>query len=173
MVMVDEQCRPLVAEAGARREVDAHAIVRTDLAALHAEAPAQIEEQRLVAEHAIGDVVAEEHPVAADGAIVEEAVEARDALDVCEREPERVGDGRLHVARQPAVHRLRFTQDLHERVRVTAAPRQQRVEGLGLPRAGGRCRARNGAHPGGLPCVPSRGRGTDRAVARAAHMVRS
>ena len=78
-----------------------------------AQALAEVVHQRLAVEHAIGDVVAEEHTVVADGPHVEEPVEARNPLHFGERQPQCGGDGRHVVARQPPVRFLRLAQDLY------------------------------------------------------------
>jgi hypothetical protein len=62
------------------------------VAGLDPQLAAQGVEQLGVAEHAVGDVVGEQHPVAADRLRVQEAVEAGDAFDPRPRQAEGRGD---------------------------------------------------------------------------------
>jgi len=151
LVVVDQQRRALVTEAGAGAEVDADAAVGAHLAAPHAQAPAQIRQQFGIAEHAVGDVVAEQDAQGTHRPGVEETVEADHALDLRQRQPELARDEHQHGARQPAELLLRLAQDLHQRVRVTAVARQQRVDGLGAGGGCSRCRTGNQGHGDQLP----------------------
>jgi hypothetical protein len=69
---------------------------------------AQIGEQRHVTEHAVGDVVAKQHPVLAHRAGMKEAIKRRHTLHVSQRQAQPVGEISQHGARQPAVLHLRF-----------------------------------------------------------------
>jgi hypothetical protein len=129
---IDQQRRPLIAHAGARRGVDADQPVFGDLAALDPQLVAQPVEQFAAAQHAIGDVVREQHPVATGWRQMEERVETGDAFDLRPRQPERPGDGGQRRRRQIADDALRLAQDLHQLARLAAVTvddrPQQRVE---------------------------------------------
>jgi hypothetical protein len=64
--VVDQQGRTLVAQAGAGAEVDADSPVLTHPAAFDAQQSAELRHPVRAAQHAIRDVVAEEHPVFTD-----------------------------------------------------------------------------------------------------------
>jgi hypothetical protein len=63
---IDEHRRALVAQAGAGGGGDADQAVLGQVAGLDPQLAAQGVQQLGVAEHAVGDVVGEQHPVAAD-----------------------------------------------------------------------------------------------------------
>ena len=125
LMVVDKQRRPLVAQAGAGSGVHADPPVATQAPRRHAETPAQVGHQGLAAQQAVGDVVAEQHPVGADRLGVKEAVETGHTLDMRQRQSEPGGNLAEGVPRQPALLRLKLTQDLHQRLRRIAMPRQQ------------------------------------------------
>ena len=83
---VRQQRRTLVAQAGAGGGVDRNQAVLGDMAALRPQFVAQVGEQILVAQHAVGDVVGEQQPVLAGRFGMQEAVEADDAFDAGARQ---------------------------------------------------------------------------------------
>jgi len=62
------------------------------LPGFHRQAPAQVGHERLGAQHAVGDVVAEEHTVLTDGPGMKEAVEACNTFHLGQRQAELAGD---------------------------------------------------------------------------------
>ncbi|OQC03940.1 MAG: hypothetical protein BWX79_02569 [Alphaproteobacteria bacterium ADurb.Bin100] len=84
-MVVDQQRRPLIAQTGAGGQLDADPPIRSNLPARDAQTLAQIAHQGLIAQHAVGDVVAEQDPIGADGSGVEEPVETGDTLHMGQR----------------------------------------------------------------------------------------
>jgi hypothetical protein len=126
---VHQDRRPLVAHPGAGGHVDRHQAVFRGATALDPELLAHQVQQRLVAEHAVGDVVREQHPVAAGGFEVQEAVEARDALEPRARQADSLRNARNHRGREPAAGGvLDVDQDLQRATRIGAVGRDDRVE---------------------------------------------
>ena len=80
LMVIDEQGRALVAQAGARGFIHAHDSVVAEPPGRHTQVPAEISHQRLTAEQAVSDVVAEQDAVDTDGLGVEETIETRHAL---------------------------------------------------------------------------------------------
>ena len=134
LVVVDQQRRALVAQAGAGGGVHADQPVLADAAGRHAQAAAQVGHQRLAAEQTVGDVVAEQDAVLAHRLGVEEAVEAGHALHLGQRQAQAGGHLGQRRARQPAVLRLQ--------ARAGSAPAHA-GRGHGAP-AAARCRGLHG-----------------------------
>jgi hypothetical protein len=132
MAVVDEQRRTLVAQARARGAVHAHQAVGADLAGRYAQPSAQISHQGHAAQHAVGDVVAEQHAVAAHRPGVKKAVEAGHTFHVGQGQLQFAGDYTEQVPRQPAHLLLRLTQDLNQRMRVAPVAGEHLVQGLVL-----------------------------------------
>ena len=126
LVVVDQQRRTLVAQPGAGAAVDADQAVGAGLPGLDAQPRAQVGHQRLAAEHAVGDVVAEQDAVAAHRPGMEEAVEAGHAFDLGQAQLKLFGKPCQHATRQPAFARLHLAQDLHQGVRIRAVARRRR-----------------------------------------------
>jgi hypothetical protein len=77
-------------------------------------------EQALAALHAIGDIVGEEHAIAAPGLGRQEGVEARDALHARQRQAQLARNERQGVRRNVVQGLLDFAQDLQQSCRVVA-----------------------------------------------------
>jgi hypothetical protein len=125
-VVVDQQCRALVTQAGAGAAGHADQAVLADTAGRYAQAAAQVCHQRLAAEHAVGDVVAEQDSVLTHRLGVEETVEAGHALHMGQAQAQPGRDVGQRLARQPTVHCLQLAQDLHQRMWVAPMTPQQR-----------------------------------------------
>ena len=119
------------------READAGERAVGGLAAAHTEQAAQFARQRAAAEHAVGDVVAPQEVVAPDRAQVEEAIEARHALDDGRRQADTRCDARDQRARQPAGLGLDLAQDLHQGLAARSVATQRGVDRVGAVRLGG------------------------------------
>jgi hypothetical protein len=115
-VVVDQECRALVAQAGAGGLVHADQAVGAQPTGRHAQTAAEVGHQDLAAEQAVGDVVAEQHAVGAHRVGMEEAVEPRHPFHMGQGQAERGGKLAQDVARQPAVRGLQLAQDLHQRM---------------------------------------------------------
>ena len=126
---IDQHRRALVAQAGAGRGGDADQPVFRHLAGLDPQLAAQGIEQLGVAEHAVGDVVGEQHPVAAHRAGVEKTVEAGDALDPGAGDVEPRRDAGQDRGRQPAGDVLGVDEDLQQAGRIVPVSLQDAVEG--------------------------------------------
>ena len=127
LVVVDQQRRALAAQTGARGALHSDQPVGAQPARHDAQAPAQVGHQRLAAEHAVGDVVAEQHAVGTHRLGVQEAVETGHAFDLGKAPAEPGGQLTEIVSRQPAVQRLQLAQHLHQRVRIATVARHQRL----------------------------------------------
>ena len=88
---VDQQAGPLVTQAGAGGEVDGDQTLLGQVSPLHPEPGAQVFQQILVAAHAVGDVVGEQHAVAAHRPQVKKTVKPRHPLDSRARHVEAAG----------------------------------------------------------------------------------
>jgi hypothetical protein len=130
---VDQQRRPLVAHAGAGSRIDADQPVLGNLAALDPQPVAQAIHQLDAAQHAVGDVVREEHAIATDRLQVEKRVKTGDPLDARARQPDRPGDRGQRRRRQVAQRFLRLAQNLHQHSRVTAVTVDDRLQQLAQP----------------------------------------
>jgi hypothetical protein len=102
--------------------------VRRHLAGRHAELAAQQAGEAAAAVHAVRDVVAEQQVVAPDRPQVEEAVEARHALDDRRRQADPVRDPREQLAGQPTRVLLHLAQDLHQGLPASAVPLQDELD---------------------------------------------
>jgi hypothetical protein len=120
LMVIDQQRRSLIAEAGARAAVDTEATLRIHLPGLNTQALAQALEQRIAAEHAVGDVVGKQHPYLAHRLRVQKAVEARHAFDMGTGQAQFSADISQQFTRQPVGLRLGFAQDLHQRMGVAS-----------------------------------------------------
>jgi hypothetical protein len=129
LVVVDQQGRALVSQTGAGAGRHADPSVRPHRARRHPQAPAQALHQGHAAQHAVGDVVAEQHPVLAHRGQVQKAVEAGHALDIGHGAPGGLGNGHQGLAGQPALLRLQFSQDLHEGLGLVGVARQHGADG--------------------------------------------
>ena len=126
--VVDQHRRPLIAHAGAGRRVDADEAVLGGLAAFDPELPAHVLEELHVAQHPVGDVVAEQHPVAAARLRVQERIEAGDAFDLGARQAHDLLHPVDRLRRNPVAGLLHLAQDLHEVVRVAAMALEHRID---------------------------------------------
>ncbi len=126
--VVDEHRRSLVAHSGAGRGVDADEAVLGDLPALDPELPAHVLEQLHVAQHPIGDVVAEQHPIPAARLRVQERIEAGDAFDLGARQAHDFLHPVDGFRRDPVAGLLHLAQDLHEVARVFPVAPEHRVD---------------------------------------------
>jgi hypothetical protein len=109
---VDERCWPLVAHAGAGGEIDADSSVRRNLAATEPETLQHVLEQRQAAQHAVGDVVREQDPIATARRVIKKRIELHDALDAGRLDAKPGGDGARGLRRNPPKLFLRLAQDL-------------------------------------------------------------
>jgi hypothetical protein len=128
-----KQRRTLVAHAGARRGVHADQAIFGNLAALDPQLVAQTVEQFAATQHAVGDVVREQHAVAADRRQMEKRVETGDALDARARQAGRPSDRRQRSGRQVADRLLRRAQDLHQLQRIGMVSLENRLQPLVKP----------------------------------------
>ncbi len=87
--------------------------------------------RRSRAEHAVGDVVAEEDPVAAAGLHVQEAVEGRHAQDLGARQREARLDAVDRLRGDPAAGFLHLAQHLQQLVGIVPVARHGRRGGFG------------------------------------------
>jgi hypothetical protein len=127
-VAIDQERRPLIAQAGAARRADRHQAVAADLAEPHLEGVEQALAQRVAAGQLVGDVVAEQNAIAAARRLTEEAVEPDDALDLTARHAQRRRDRGDHRRRDVALGRHHVVQDRQELDRVAAVAGDDRVE---------------------------------------------
>ena len=127
---VHQSGRPLVAHADARGRVHADQPVLGDFSRLDPQSFAKAPHQRRGALHLFDDIVREQHAITPDGARVQEAVKADDALDARARQAERRGDARDGARRQPVETFLRPDEDLQQARRIAAVSRQRFVHGL-------------------------------------------
>ena len=121
---VDQQRRPLVAQAGAGGGAHAGQTVWRHFARLQPQALTQTLHQHGGAQHAVGDVVGEQHPVCAHRLGVQEAVEARRAFHGHTGQAQPVGHGGQDFGRQPAAQVLHLVQDLQQAMGSTVMPVQ-------------------------------------------------
>ncbi|SBT05622.1 hypothetical protein ACCAA_260010 [Candidatus Accumulibacter aalborgensis] len=116
---IDQQRRPLIAHAGAGRRIDADQPVFGDLATFDPQPVAQAIHQLDAAQHAVGDVVREQHAVAPNGGQMKKRVKACNAFDARARQIERPRDDRQRGGRQIAQGILHRAQDLEQKAGVT------------------------------------------------------
>ena len=127
LVVVDQRRRALVAHTGAGRCGDAHPAIRTHGIGRDAQAHAQVLHQRLTAQHAVGDVVAEQYPVLAYGLRMEKAVKAGHAFHVSQRKAQPIGHRFQAAAGKPVLVSLQLAQHLHQPMGRVVMPVQQRI----------------------------------------------
>ena len=125
---VDQQRRALVAHAGAGGGIDADQTILGKLAALDPQFVAQAIQQVAAAQHAVGDVVRKENPIAAHRRQMQERVEAGDSLDACTRHSDRPGDQGQSGGRQVAQRLLRLAQNLYQFARIAATSVEDRQQ---------------------------------------------
>ena len=82
LMVVDKCRRALVTHAGAGRGGHTHTAIRAHLVRFELEHMAQVPQQFFTAQHAVGDVVTEQHPVLAHRLAVKETVETRHPFHV-------------------------------------------------------------------------------------------
>ena len=129
VVVVHQQCRSLVAQAGAGGGRDAELVVGADLARFDAQASAQVGHQGNAAQHAVGDVVAEQQAVTADRLGVQKAVEAGHATHLGQGQAQRLRYLAQGAGGQPAEFGLKLTQDLNELMGLVMVPCECAVRG--------------------------------------------
>jgi hypothetical protein len=125
MVVVDQQSGALVAQPGARSGGHAHPPISANLTACDAQSLAQIAHQRLVAQHAVCNVVAEQNAVLSNWLGMKETIEPGDALHMGQGQAKRIRDVAQGFARQPALKGLKLTQYLNQRMWGVLVTRQQ------------------------------------------------
>ena len=103
LMVVDQQGRPLIAQPGAGGPLHADLAIGTELTGYDPQALAQVGQQCLAAQQAVGHVVAEQHAVGADRPGVQEAVKTSHPLHLRQRQAKRAGDLAQGVWRQPAL----------------------------------------------------------------------
>ena len=126
--VIDQQGRPLVAHAGTRRLADADQAILGHLAALDPQAGAQALHQRPVAEHAVGDVVGEQHAILAARLGVKKGIEAGDTLDLGARHAQRGLQAVDGLRRNPVAGLLNFAQDLHHAGGIPVIPGNDAID---------------------------------------------
>ncbi len=126
--VVDENGDAVVAQARAGGEADADEAVGRDFAAAEREAGAQALVKSETARHPVGDIVREQHAIGADRAVVEERVEAYEAVDAGARQVQPRRHRFRRLLRDPAKLRLDLLQNLQHEVRIAAITRDGRFD---------------------------------------------
>ena len=148
LVVVDQQGRALVAQAGTRGGGHADTAIRTHDAGLQLEPRAQCLQQGLAAQHAVSDVVAEQHAVLAYRLRVQETVKTGHALHMGQWQMQRFGDLAQGRARDPVLLCLHFAQHLHQAVWRLLMAREKRIKpGMGVTHKGGFLQEFSGLRP--------------------------
>ena len=95
--VIDQERRALIAHSGAGGEIDAHSAISRNFAGRELQALEHVLEQGQAAEHAVGDVVGKQDPIAAARFVIQEGVELDHALDQCHGDAETGGDGASRI----------------------------------------------------------------------------
>jgi hypothetical protein len=123
---VDQRRRPLVAHTGAGGAGYAHQAVFRHLARLDPELVAQVLHQLVLAEHLVGDIVAEQQPVFADRLGGKEGIKTGHAFHVHPRHIEMGGDAVDGLGRNGVTSILHFEQNLQKAGSIAAVPLKDR-----------------------------------------------
>ena len=110
----------LIAHTGTGGGIHQDEAVFRRLAALHPETAAQSIKQFEITDHAIGDAVGEQHPVATGSLEVQKTVETGHADDARPRQPEPLRHPGERRRGQPALDLLSLHQNLQQRGRSAA-----------------------------------------------------
>ena len=129
-VAVDQRRRPLIAHAGAGGRPDRDYAIGAGLADPDAQPVAEIVQQLTVAQHPVGDVVAEQDVVGTTRRGVEEGIELGDAVHLDWGNIEFLGDPLQGFGRQPGQAILHVAQNLQQPGGQTAMALNDIVNGL-------------------------------------------